>query len=106
METDLKRIFLLFAFTPLLQPSAVMAEATFSGGKGTSLKDAVIVDAAGEYEGVKAEYGWLHQNNPGCKKSAQSVTSEGGRSYDVVEIQCASEKRTIHFDITSFFGKM
>jgi hypothetical protein len=83
------------------------AQAIFSGGDGSSIKQAVVItEAPGEKTGVRAEYVWLHQHYPGYHLRGQGVRHEGGRSYDEMRIVTADGKaRTIFFDITSFFGK-
>jgi hypothetical protein len=83
------------------------AKATFSGGDGSSIQQAVIISqTAGEDTGVRAEYVWLHEHYPGYRLQLQSLKSEGHKAYDVMMIRMADGKSlTIFFDITAFFGK-
>src|SRR5262245_60676581 len=41
------------------------AQATFSGGDGSSIKDAVVITASSEATGDRAAYIWLHEHYPG-----------------------------------------
>src|ERR1035438_2241170 len=88
-------------------PDGEKAQATFSGGDGSSLKQAVVItDATGEKTGVRAEYVWLHEHYPGYRLRGQILRNEGGRAFDEMRIVSADGKsHTIFFDITSFFGK-
>jgi hypothetical protein len=88
-------------------PDGEKAQAAFSGGDGSSMKQAVIItDTASEKTGVRAEYVWLHEHYPGYRLRGQGLRHDGGRSYDEMRITTADGKlRTIFFDITSFFGK-
>ncbi|MBC8095103.1 MAG: hypothetical protein H7Y43_04760 [Akkermansiaceae bacterium] len=88
-------------------PDDEKAQATFSGGDGSTIKQAVVItEATGVKTGVRAEYGWLHQHYPGYRLRGQGLRHQGGRSYDEMRIVTADGKsRTVFFDITSFFGK-
>ena len=83
------------------------AKATFSGGDGLSIQQAVIItNTASEDTGVRAEYVWLHEHYPGYRLQLQSLKSEGHKAYDVMMIRTADGKSlTIFFDITAFYGK-
>ena len=88
-------------------PHGEKAEAVFSGGDGSSIKQAVIItETANVKTGVRAEYVWLHEHYPGYRLRVQRLRHEGGRYYDEMRIITADGKsRTVFFDITSFFGK-
>ena len=88
-------------------PDGMKAEAAFSGGDGSSIKQAVIItDATGEKTGVRAEYIWLHEHYPSYRLRLQALRSEDGKAYDMMKIITADGKPiTIFFDITSFLGK-
>jgi hypothetical protein len=80
---------------------------TYAGGDGSSYAEAVIVKAANEDDGVSAEYYWLAQRYPGCKRGQQSSIEQKGKMYDLLEITTAKgEKKTVYFDITDFYGKL
>jgi hypothetical protein len=83
------------------------AQATFSGGDGSTVKQAVIItDARGEKTGVRAEYIWLHEHYPGHVLQGQFLRIIDGKAYDEMRIVSADgHPHIIFFDITSFFGK-
>ena len=91
----------------LLGARIVMAEITFGGGDGTSAEKAVVIKgAAGEDDGVKAEYKWLRTNYPGYRLKRQSLQSINHKSFDVIEFNDKDGKGVkIYFDISRFFGK-
>ena len=61
---------------------------------------------ASESQGVALEYKWVRDNLPGCKVKTQSLIHQGKKSFDSLELACASgQVKVIYFDITSFFGK-
>ncbi len=79
---------------------------THSGGDGSSFEQAVIVEAAHESEGIRAEYRWLSEHYPGYKRGPQHLRGANGRAYDQLDIVTAGgQHRSVYFDITSFFGK-
>jgi hypothetical protein len=81
-------------------------EFSFAGGDGTALDRAVIVTAPDENVGVAALYGWIGKNYPGSKAAGQTTVIQQGRYFDAIDIVTAGkERRTLYFDITSFFGK-
>jgi hypothetical protein len=91
------------ATAPQSAPTAVPAPAT-SAGKAP---ECFVIQAANEREGLAAEGKWLHDHYPGWKKMGQSLgVGADGESFDHVDIVDSSgEKRSVCFDITSFFGK-
>ena len=65
-----------------------------------------MIDAPNEREGIAAEYQWLSQKYPGFKRLGQSLGACKGFRSDFVHIETATgEKRTIVFNIQSFFGR-
>ena len=88
-------------------PDGETAEAAFSGGDGSSLKQAVVITGAtGEKTGVRAEYVWLHQHYPGYQVKDQVLRHERDKYYNEMLIVTSDEKsRKVFFDITSFLGK-
>ena len=83
------------------------AQATFSGGDGSSVKDAVVITASSEETGNRAAYIWLHEHYPGSRLQHEGLDyDDGGRYYNEIKIVTADGKsRTVFFETTSFFGK-
>ncbi|MEO8869358.1 MAG: hypothetical protein ABI357_00855 [Granulicella sp.] len=74
---------------------------------GSSLANAIVINAADESTGVAAEYKWIAERFPGYTRGQQALLNEGGRFYDEIDFSAASgEKKKIYFDISNFFGKM
>ena len=82
------------------------AQATFSGGDGSSVKDAVVITATSEGTGYRAAYVWLHEHYPGSRLQCEGFDHDGaGRYYNEIKIVTADGKaRTIFFETTSFWG--
>jgi hypothetical protein len=86
---------------------AAAGRVTFRGGDGATIETAVVVVAADESSGVDAEYAWLRDRFPGCKRKGQALRNVDGRMYDDITIEDAEGgAHTIHFDISAFFGKL
>jgi len=82
------------------------AQATFSGGDGSTVKDAVVITASGEETGIRAAYIWSREHYPRSRLLDESVDHDGDRFYFEVKIVTSDSKsRTVFFEITSFFGK-
>jgi hypothetical protein len=83
------------------------AQATFSGGDGSSVKDAVVINASSEQTGYRAAYIWLHDHYPVSRLQDESFDyDDTGRYYTEIKIGTADGKsRTVFFETTSFFGK-
>ena len=83
------------------------AQATFSGGDGSSIKDAVVITASSEQTGYRAAYIWLHEHYRGSRLQDEGFAyDDGGRYYNEIRIVTADGKpRTVFFETTSFFGK-
>lgn len=74
---------------------------------GSSMANAVVIQAADESTGVAAEYQWVADRFPGYTRGGQSLLNKGGRFYDTLDITTSSgEHKTFYFDITGFFGKL
>jgi hypothetical protein len=88
-------------------PAFLLAdEVTYSGGKGLKADDPVVVNAPNEELGVKAEYAYIAKNFPGAKVVTQSLSEQGGKPFDVLEMVSPDGKKfALFFDISSFFGK-
>jgi hypothetical protein len=83
------------------------AQATFSGGSGSNLEDAVVITATNEVTGYRAAYIWLHEHYPGSHLQDEgSDYDDSGRFYNEEKIVTADGKSlTVFFETTSFFGE-
>jgi hypothetical protein len=76
------------------------------GHDGSSASTAIVVEADTEDAGVNTEYLWMAHHYPNRRIVSQSLTFEGGRAYDILEIEGRDgTSEEIYFDITSFYGK-
>lgn len=67
---------------------------------GSSVKRAVIVTS------VAQEYAVIKRRYPGFRPEKQFLQNHDGKAYDVINICNASgKKRTLFFDVSSFFGQ-
>ena len=82
-----------------------LAKVSYSGGKGTSIEDAVIIKAANTMEGILAEREYIERHFPGWQKKAQTLLDKGKRVYDEIKICRGLTCKSLYFDVTSFFGK-
>jgi hypothetical protein len=82
-------------------------QASFSGGGGLSIKDAVVITATNEVTGYRAAYIWLHQHYPGSHlRDEGSDYDDTGRFYNEEKIVKADGKSlTVFFEVTSFYGQ-
>ncbi len=78
----------------------------YSGGDGLTKATAIIISGAkNERDGVESEYSWVRQHLPGAAINSTAIIRDA-HVYDAFDVTTASgEKRSIYFDITSFFGK-
>ena len=83
------------------------AQATFSGGGGLSIKDAVVITATNEVTGYRAAYIWLHQHYPGSHLQGEGVDyDDTGRFWNEEKIVAADGKSLpVFFEVTSFYGQ-
>jgi hypothetical protein len=82
------------------------AQATFSGGDGSSIKNAVVINARSEETGDRAAYIWLHEHYPGSHLQDEGLDyDDTARYYSEIKIVTADGKaRTVFFETTSFWG--
>ncbi|HEY4080642.1 MAG TPA: hypothetical protein VGM81_08100 [Burkholderiaceae bacterium] len=91
---------------PRQAAAAAIAAIKFGGGDGSSMELAVVVMASSEYVGVQAEYRWLREHHPGCKRTNQALIHQGDKAYDALDIELPNgDKLKVWFDISPFFGK-
>ncbi|MEY2556974.1 MAG: hypothetical protein QOE34_399 [Verrucomicrobiota bacterium] len=73
---------------------------------GSSFQTAIVVRATDEQAGVEAEFRYVAENYPAAQRNAQLLVRHDGRTFDLVELTTRDgRKRTLYFDISSFFGK-
>ncbi|MFD2147517.1 adenosylhomocysteinase [Mucilaginibacter antarcticus] len=112
----MKRHLILYSTLIVLSACAVKKQGVTQSTKanttvvaqadGSSYEKAIVINASGEMQGIKAEYDWLKQNYPGYTRKGQSSGSYNKRQYDMLQFTTADgNAKTIYFDITSFFGK-
>jgi len=78
---------------------------TGPGHDGLSLETAIVIHASNETDGVGLEYLWLAATYPDDSLQLQSLVMQGGRAYDVMDLQSTDGgTRRVYFDITPFFG--
>jgi hypothetical protein len=84
---------------------------TATGGDGSSMDNAVVINVKASGAGIAIEYGYVSQI---CGKRGVDYTLDGqrhvpknGRQYDVLTVTLLKDgsKREFWFDITSFFGR-
>jgi hypothetical protein len=74
---------------------------------GRSFETAVVIQAADESSGVKAEYAWIRANFPKGQPAGQKLLGHGNRMYDLIHVELPDGSiRDVYFDISSFFGKL
>ena len=72
---------------------------------GSSIQRAVVINENDTTRGIAAENAWIAQNLPGYRKVGQALLNEGGGIYDRIDIQAPDgSRRSVYFDIRSFFG--
>lgn len=83
----------------------------YSGGDGSTIESAVVINAMNSLAGIDAEYKWIEKRY-GPRNQAWKVTgrmhgsNENGKSYETLDIECTDGKRLkIIFDITAFYGR-
>jgi hypothetical protein len=79
----------------------------FSGGDGATCATAVVITgAAHEPEGIRAQRWWAYSKNPGALIEGQVVSEKDGRDLETFTLILPDgSRKTLCFDITSFYGK-
>ena len=110
MKTKFLLFVLLFATgcgTGHRQTGAKLKGVSYAGGDGSSIERAVIIKATDSLAGVRAELKWIRRNYPNWQLEQQSELKVKGRVYDKMDfIAPDGRRKTLYFDITSFYGKL
>lgn len=82
----------------------------YSGGDGSSEDQAVIINCSHSSSGVSAEYEYLEQQfgrrGKDWSLSTQMQLKSNGRQFDYLTIEFPNgTSKTVHFDISAFFGR-
>lgn len=82
----------------------------YSGGKGMSIEEAVLINTTSSNIGVSAEYQYVSQLHGERGKDwnleYQDLLNLEGKHYDALHIKTRDGcKLTYYFDISKFFGK-
>lgn len=80
----------------------------YSGGPGDRLETAIVTEGnLTEVSGVDSEYAYVARHLPGWAVCGQALVNPGSRVYDQLDLaNAAGQRRSIFFDITSWFGKL
>lgn len=99
-------------FSPCLLREIKEGTLRFEGGDGSSFTSAiVIIGAAGEPDGVPAEYFYITQKHGvggrDWQPVMQALHEKNGRHFDVVTVSVSGEwtNRDYYFDISEFSGR-
>lgn len=90
--------------------SKMVKSSIYSGGKGKSILDAVVINAQTQSIGIPAEYEYVEmqcgpQDIAWQLKDQALVDTQNGKFYDLLSIQLKDgSSREFYFEITSFFG--
>lgn len=82
------------------------SSSTVTDGEGSSYKQAVVIKASSESDGIKQEYKWIDAHYPEYKIAGQSLAYDKGVPYDILHLEGSGGKKVdVYFNISSFFGK-
>jgi len=87
-----------------------VSSVTYSGGDGSTIENAIIINAQSSFVGVAAEYDYISKKH-GERKSSwelefQSLIEKDGKHFDALHIKLKNDQNlTYYFDISMFFGK-
>ena len=101
-------LFKWFKFGSTKESPTPTGSVTF--GVGNTHKDAVVIIARTEMEGISMEYGYLNKTygpkNVGWGLNLQYIIKEKSGWYDVFDITLRDgTQQQIYFNINSFYGK-
>ncbi|MAS95565.1 MAG: hypothetical protein CMO55_20380 [Verrucomicrobiales bacterium] len=83
----------------------------YGGGRGDSQEEAIVINATSSIAGIDAEYKWVEANlgRPNADwniESRMTTQSDDGRWFETFLIEMKDgTKKSVVFDITSFFGR-
>jgi hypothetical protein len=82
----------------------------YSGGDGTTVDRAVVINATTTSVGIAAEYQYVvrlfGERDLAWTVIRQNLIHHAEKYYDILQIQLSTgEERSIIFDISQFFGK-
>jgi hypothetical protein len=99
-------------FFDFLRKKKPEPSATYSGGSGSSIEDAVVITSSSSFEGVPAEYAYIEtqcgrEEIDWTTQSQVLVEGPNGKMYDELTVKLKDESvRKFYFDINSFYGKI
>lgn len=74
---------------------------------GTTYDRAIVVNAKNTKDGIAEQYLYLENAYPCFSLTRQQLKFEGDKVYDVINFtDTHGISHQVHFDITSFFGKL
>lgn len=86
-------------------PAKVAPLGSYSGGDGTSVASAVVIDAPSDASATRTEDTWIQEHYPGARTQRQSLVSHGQHVYDVLEVVLIDDAtQRYFFDITQSFS--
>jgi hypothetical protein len=82
----------------------------YGGNDGSTREKAVVINATSSLAGIDAEYRWLSQKfgeeNKDWFVDMRMHGDHGGRSYETFALTMSDgTSRSVHFDISSFYGR-
>ncbi len=90
------------------QVAASPATESSAAEPGSSYDTAIVLEGAkNEISGIEAEHSYITAHFPGWRQNMQSLLNQNGRFYDRIDIiGPTGETKSLHFDITDWFGKL
>jgi hypothetical protein len=108
---------IIHIITNLKKPTGLMDKmkpinrsSMYSGGNGSSIETAVVINTVSTSIGIAAEYEYVSslygQPTENWSMVQQNLIKHAGKNYDVLHIKLSDgEEKSVCFDITQFFGK-
>ena len=107
------KVSMITLIAPPAELAALPATVVPAAHQGASFRDAVVVIASNEIDGVGWEHIYVNDNAcTGQGKPAfagQALSTHGSHAYDIITVTCGGDKKTSRdyiFDITAYFGKL
>jgi hypothetical protein len=83
--------------------AAVNSPVRYAGGDGSSFENAVVILAANQLSGVRAQYDYLDEYCPGYRFRRQSIKEHTRRRFSVIELATAAgDDKAMYFDISAY----